>query len=63
MDGPAPRVRRATVDDLGQLRPLWMAQLPEASGLERRVTEFQVVETPEGRILAAVAQEMRQATA
>jgi len=60
MDGPAPRVRRATVDDLGQLRPLWMAQLPEASGLERRVTEFQVVETPEGRILAAVALEMRQ---
>ncbi|MEJ5237172.1 MAG: hypothetical protein WHT82_02310 [Limisphaera sp.] len=60
MNGTAPRVRRATVDDLGQLRPLWSAQLVDSAGLERRITEFQVVETPEGRILGAVALEMRQ---
>jgi len=60
MEGPTLRVRRATVDDLPQLRALWQAQLPDASGLERRVTEFQVVESPEGRVLAAVALTMHE---
>jgi len=60
MEGPTLRVRRATVDDLPQLRALWQAQLPDPSGLERRVTEFQVVESPEGRVLAAVALTMHE---
>jgi len=60
MEGPTLRVRRATVDDLPQLRALWQAQLPDTSGLERRVTEFQVVESPEGRVLAAVALTMHE---
>lgn len=60
MNGTAPRVRRATVDDLDQLRPLWSSQLVDPAGLERRITEFQVVETPEGRILGAVALEIHQ---
>lgn len=60
MEGSGLRVRRATVDDLGQLRPLWQAQLPGMEGLERRVTEFQVVENAEGRILGAVALAMQQ---
>jgi N-acetylglutamate synthase-like GNAT family acetyltransferase len=60
MEGGNLRVRRATVDDLPQLRTLWQAQLPDVAGLERRVTEFQVVESPEGQILAAVALAMEQ---
>ncbi|GIX50419.1 MAG: hypothetical protein KatS3mg132_613 [Limisphaera sp.] len=60
MEGTALRVRRATVDDLPQLRALWQSQLPEVTGLERHVTEFQVVESPEGRVLAAVALTMHE---
>ncbi|MCS7090779.1 MAG: hypothetical protein RMN51_09355 [Verrucomicrobiota bacterium] len=55
MPGTDLRVRRATVDDLSQLRSLWQSQLPDASSLERRVTEFQVVEDGQGRMLGAVA--------
>jgi N-acetylglutamate synthase-like GNAT family acetyltransferase len=48
------QVRRATVDDLVPLRRLWQqAQLPVAE-LEKRLTEFQVVETADGDLLGAV---------
>lgn len=48
------RVRRATSDDLEQLVDLWNAvQLP-ALELEKRFTEFQVVEDDQGRLQAAI---------
>ncbi len=48
------RARRATVDDLPRLRLLWQqAQFP-LERLEKRVTEFQLVETPEGILLGAI---------
>lgn len=48
------RLRRATTDDLPQLLSLWQAaQLPVAP-LEKRFTEFQVVEDLEGNLVAAM---------
>ena len=48
------QVRRATPEDLPQLRPLWeMAGLP-GPALEPRITEFQVVDDGVGQVLAAV---------
>ncbi len=48
------QIRRATVEDLPQLRPLWeMADLG-VEALEKRFTEFQVACTDEGEIVAAV---------
>jgi N-acetylglutamate synthase-like GNAT family acetyltransferase len=58
MNSPAYRVRRATVDDLEGLRGLWRAMhLPE-TGLERRVTEFQVVESEDGQLHGALGLEI-----
>ena len=48
------RVRRATSDDMDQLISLWQsAQLP-AQELDKRFTEFQVVENADGKILGAI---------
>ena len=48
------RVRRATTDDMDQLVSLWRsAQLP-AQELDKRFTEFQVVEHADGKILGAI---------
>lgn len=47
-------VRRATLDDLDGLKALWeQARLPVLE-LERHLTEFQVVVTPEGQIIGAL---------
>ncbi len=48
MSQAAYRVRRATVDDLESLRNLWRAMSFSLEGLDKRITEFQVVETDEG---------------
>jgi N-acetylglutamate synthase-like GNAT family acetyltransferase len=46
--------RRATIEDLPQLIPLWeLEQLPAAE-LEKRFTEFQVVADDAGQVLAAI---------
>ena len=58
MNSPAYRVRRATVDDLEELRDLWRVMNLPAPELERRVTEFQVVESADGRIHGALAIEI-----
>lgn len=50
---PSLRVRRATVDDLETLKSLWNAMQLPADELEKRLTEFQVVES-NGRVLGAV---------
>jgi len=48
------RVTRATIDHLPRLKPLWQAMELPAWDLEKHLTEFQVVQTPDGRLLGAV---------
>ncbi|MEW6303630.1 MAG: hypothetical protein AB1705_09180 [Verrucomicrobiota bacterium] len=49
-----PQLRRATVEDVTQLKVLWnSADLPVET-LEKRFTEFQVLEEPGGRLLGAL---------
>jgi hypothetical protein len=48
------RIRRATVDDLGTLRPMWESMRLELPELERRLTEIQVAEDAEGRVVGAI---------
>lgn len=48
------RVRRATVEDLDMLRPMWEAMHLPAATLEPRLTEFQVVENPEGQVVGGI---------
>jgi N-acetylglutamate synthase-like GNAT family acetyltransferase len=52
---PEYQLRRATVDDLPQLRELWIAAGLDAVEMERRFTEFQVAVDPEGVIAGATA--------
>ncbi len=52
------RVRRATVDDLPALKALWQPMKFPSEELERRLTEFQVADGPEGQVLGAVALQM-----
>lgn len=46
--------RRATIDDLAQLRALWQAMNFPVADLEKRLTEFQVALDAEGRVVGAV---------
>jgi N-acetylglutamate synthase-like GNAT family acetyltransferase len=48
------RIRRATTDDFQSLQSLWNAMRFPAGELERRLTEFQVVETGDGQIAGAI---------
>jgi hypothetical protein len=48
------RVRRATTDDLAQLRSLWSSMHLAADDLEKRLTEFQVVVDANGTFLGAI---------
>jgi N-acetylglutamate synthase-like GNAT family acetyltransferase len=48
------RVRRATLDDLGALRAIWVSMRLPADELEKRLKEFQVVENAEGNVLGAI---------
>ncbi len=52
------RVRRATLDDIGQLTALWKSMRYPAEDLARRVTEFQVAESADGRLLGAVGMQI-----
>ncbi|MGH7991015.1 MAG: hypothetical protein ACREDS_12600, partial [Limisphaerales bacterium] len=47
-------VRRATVDDLDALKALWISMRLHADELEKRLTEFQIIENADGRILGAI---------
>jgi len=54
MNPPKYLARRATLDDMDALRPLWAAeQLPEQE-MQKRAADFQVAHTPEGIIVGAV---------
>jgi N-acetylglutamate synthase-like GNAT family acetyltransferase len=48
------RIRRATVDDRDALKNLWASMRLPPDELEKRLTEFQVVENSEGEVLGAV---------
>ena len=55
------RIRRATVDDRSALKIIWASMRLPADELEKRLTEFQVVENAEGGIVGAVGfQVLRQ---
>jgi N-acetylglutamate synthase-like GNAT family acetyltransferase len=54
MTAESHRVRRATLDDLACLKALWEAMQFPADELEKRLTEFQVVEAVGGRIVGAM---------
>ena len=49
------RTRRATTDDLEQLKSLWQAERFPASELEKQFTDFQVAEYNSGQVAAAIA--------
>jgi len=48
------RVRRATLDDLGALKPLWESMRFNAADLEKHLTEFQVAEHAGGEVVGAI---------
>jgi len=52
-----PQVRRATIEDLPKLVPLWQQELLATPQLEKRFKEFQVVES-KGEIIGAVGLEV-----
>lgn len=54
MTEPRLATRRATVEDLPQLMPLWRLERLPADALEKRFTEFQIVSDDAGRVLAAI---------
>jgi len=54
MSSPKLRIRRATTDDFPSLRSLWNSMRLPADELERRLTEFQVIETADGQVTGAI---------
>jgi len=54
MDSSNYRVRRATLDDLPHLSGLWQSMHFRSEELGKRVTEFQVAESGDGKLLGAV---------
>jgi N-acetylglutamate synthase-like GNAT family acetyltransferase len=54
MSSPQFRIRRATTDDFQSLKSLWNSMRLPADELERRLTEFQVVESADGQIVGAI---------
>jgi N-acetylglutamate synthase-like GNAT family acetyltransferase len=47
-------VRRATVDDRAALHAIWASMRLPSDELEKRLTEFQVVETADGEVVGAI---------
>src|SRR5437773_781501 len=54
MSQPEYRVRRATLDDVKTLSALWQTMRFPSGELEKRVTEFQVAESTDGKLLGAL---------
>ena len=50
--------RRATLEDLPELRSLWQKALLPVSELEKRFTEFQLIRDGAGRVVAAIGLHM-----
>ena len=55
---PQYRVRRATVEDLGTLKAMWQEMRYSAEELERRLTEFQVAESADGKVVGGWGYQM-----
>jgi len=55
---PNLQVRRATVEDIARLVPLWQQEDLPWQALEKRFKEFQVVEEPGGELLGALGLEI-----
>ena len=60
MSSPKYQVRRATLDDFGQLMELWKSMTFPAEELSRRITEFQVAMDAEGKLLGAIGLQIAQ---
>ncbi len=60
MSSPQYRVRRATLDDIAALSALWQSMNFGVEDLAKRVTEFQVAESAEGKLLGAIGLQMAQ---
>jgi N-acetylglutamate synthase-like GNAT family acetyltransferase len=58
VSAPGYRVRRATTDDLDQLKALWAASALPQEELEKQFTDFQVAQSPEGVVAGAVAMQL-----
>jgi len=54
------RVRRATLDDINQLTAIWKAMSFPADELAKRITEFQVAEGPDGKVLGALGLQLAE---
>jgi N-acetylglutamate synthase-like GNAT family acetyltransferase len=54
MSPPTLRIRRATVDDFAALKTIWASMRLPADELEKRLTEFQVVEDSNGEVVGAI---------
>ncbi len=54
MHSKVHRVRRATTDDVPGLIALWKSAHLPADELDKRFTEFQIVETADGKLLGAI---------
>jgi N-acetylglutamate synthase-like GNAT family acetyltransferase len=52
------KIRRATVEDLPALKPLWQSMKLAPQVLDKRVTEFQVAEDSEGKVVGAIGCQM-----
>jgi N-acetylglutamate synthase-like GNAT family acetyltransferase len=48
------RVRRATAEDLQNLKTLWKSMHQPADELGKRLVEFQIAETPDGKLQGAI---------
>ena len=60
MDLANYRLRRATLDDLAQMTALWQVMHFPAAELGKRITEFQLAESPEGQVAGAVGLEIAE---
>jgi N-acetylglutamate synthase-like GNAT family acetyltransferase len=58
MTVPNLQVRRATIEDIARLMPLWQQEDLPWQALEKRFKEFQVVEEPGGELLGALGLEI-----
>ena len=54
MSSQTLRIRRATVDDRAPLKMLWASMRLSPDELEKRLTEFQVVENSAGEVVGAI---------
>jgi N-acetylglutamate synthase-like GNAT family acetyltransferase len=54
------RIRRATLDDMPQMAEMWKAMHFPVETLSKRITEFQVAESSEGKVVGALALQMAE---